>query len=355
MVESGIVQRVRGSLRALERLPMGAAERPPFGVVAACSGGADSLALVLVLHDLARLGLLRLTVAHVDHGMRPESSAEAESVARIAAGLGLVFDGRSIGPKALGRHQGVGIEEAMRRERYRALASVATGVGARVIATGHHRRDQAETVLLHLVRGAGLRGAGGMREVSTVGIPWWPGEGTATSVVIWRPLLAESPATLRSLVDARGLSIAEDQSNDDEAFRRNALRHRVLPMLEEIAPGAGQNMANFARLAADDNDALEAVARAALGDAHNLLGRSHLLDQPLAIRRRMVRQWVLDRAPGLELTSERTEAVVTLIERNEGGKGVELGDGWTVTFRNGGIRLWRAEAEQPVQERDGRS
>ncbi|MGN6033401.1 MAG: tRNA lysidine(34) synthetase TilS [Thermomicrobiales bacterium] len=309
----------------------------PAVVVAAFSGGADSLALVVLLKEFERLGLVRLLAVHVDHGVRPGSDDEARSVAMVARQLEVAFRSEPIGPDTLGRHRGVGLEEAMRRERYRILAGVAAEVGAQAIATGHHRRDQAETVLLHLLRGSGTRGAAGMREFSAMTVPWWVEDGDVHDVTLWRPLLREDPAALRAMVESLGLPIVEDPSNREETYRRNAVRHRVLPLLESVMPGAEGNLAAYADRAAEDDDALDAIARTALAGIHDRLRGDVLTSWPMAIQRRMVRQWIAAAAPTVDLTADRSEAVRLLAERNEGGKAVEIGGGWRVRVESGAL------------------
>lgn len=334
--DSGVLQRVRRSLQSLRQAAGLRMDAVPV-VIAAFSGGADSLALVVLLKDLERLGLLRLVAVHVDHGVRPGSDQEAQTVATVAGQLEVAFRAERIGDGNLARHTGVGVEEAMRRERYRILADAAADLGADAIATGHHRRDQAETVLLHLMRGAGTHGAAGMREISAMTVPWWPDRGDVRGVTLWRPLLREEPSALRALVEAQHLPIVDDPSNRSEAYRRNAVRHRVLPLLETVVPGAEGNLAAFAERAAEDDEALDAIARDALSGVGDRLPRIALAGAPVAIQRRMIRGWIALRAPGVDLTADRTEAVRLLVERNEGGKAVEIGAGWSVRLEAGSV------------------
>ncbi|MGC4107050.1 MAG: tRNA lysidine(34) synthetase TilS [Thermomicrobiales bacterium] len=337
--ESGALQRVRRALERLRRSVGDGDETSIPVVVAALSGGADSLALVVLLRELDRLGELRLVAVHVDHGARPESAAEAIAVGEVVARLGVAFRSEVIAPDAIARHRGVGVEESMRRERYRLLAAVASQMGADVIATGHHRRDQAETVLLHLLRGAGLQGAGGMREIATVDVPWWTRDETRTSVRLWRPLLGEEPAMLRALVETHGLPVIDDPSNRSEVYRRNAVRHRVLPVLEDVVPGAEGNLAALAQRAADDNDALDGIALLGLREGEGRLARDMMMAHPVAIQRRMVRCWVAANAADVDLTFDRTEAVRLLLVRNDGGKVVEIGAGWRVRMSRGELGI----------------
>jgi len=335
--ESGLVQHLR---RALEAAAFGSRQHVLVGV----SGGADSLALIVGLHELDRLGLLHVTAVHVDHGVRETSHDEARQVAALLDRLGIACVVRTIVPDDLARHRGVGAEEALRRERYRAFAEVLTEIGAEVVATAHHQRDQAETVLLHLLRGAGLDGVSGMRVRSALTVPWWPNDALASrAVALWRPVLDVDPAELRAFVAARGLPIIEDASNADPTYRRNAIRHEVLPVLERVMPGATVNLARFAANAQADDDVIDGIVTALLSgrDGREGLPWRELREQAIGIQRRVIRRWVLTQISGLELTQDRTEAVRQLAERNEGGKRVEIGEGWSVTVRGGMLRLVR--------------
>ena len=176
------------------------------------------------------------------------------------------FSAVAVAASPTGVHSGVGVEEAARRERYRCLFAVAAGCGARAVATAHHRGDQAETVLLHLLRGPGCTGR---REWPSARsrrfpIPVLPRdislENQKTTAWLWRPLLNEPREVIEAYVAKLGLAPVEDPSNSDTALRRNALRHEVLPVLEMYFPGAATALARYAALAADDDRALQALA-----------------------------------------------------------------------------------------------
>ena len=234
-------------------------------LVLAVSGGPDSMAL---LHGAARLvetdvRRWRLTVAHLDHALRPDSADDARFVAEAAEALALRFEGLRTDVAALARDEGRSIEEAAREARYRFLEAVAPE-GA-LIATAHTADDAAETVLLNLLRGSGLAGARG--------IPARRGR-------IVRPLLDVRRATLRGLLDAAGIGYRIDPSNEDPAFLRNRVRNEVLPLLEEIRPGAAERIGQFSRLAADDEALLEDLATCRAG-AEDDRGR-HRLARPAA-------------------------------------------------------------------------
>ena len=209
------------------------------------SGGRDSLALAAALRWVqAALGVEPVLV-HVDHRLRASSGDEAKRAANLAESLGLEFQAVAVSTSPTDIHSGVGVEEAARRERYRSLFGVAARCGARAVATAHHRGDQAETVLLHLLRGGGVHGAAGMAERSPSPYPD-PGpprdislENSEHEPWLWRPLLNEPREVIEAYVAKLGLTPIEDPSNCDTALRRNALRHEVLPALETAFPGCG--------------------------------------------------------------------------------------------------------------------
>lgn len=291
-----------------------------------------------VLDILARTGEIRAGIVHVDHAVREDSAEAASVVEALAADLGMPFYLRRLEPGIAERHPASGPEEAMRRERYLAFADVAAIVGADAVAVAHHQRDQAETVLLHLVRGSGLAGASGMREWTGLEVPWWTSADAGRPLTVWRPLLTESFESLVEWHVAERLPLSDDPSNDDGMFRRNVIRHEILPELESIAPGAVRNLARFAGIAAEDEAALDAAARETAGaPARDVLPRSVLVDASIAIQRRIVRNWLLQRGAGTELSLERVDAVRELARRNRTGAVVEIGEGWQVRLERAGL------------------
>jgi tRNA(Ile)-lysidine synthase len=208
-----------------------------------CPGGPDSTALVAALSELRESHGLTLTVAHVDHALRAESPAEGELVGALSARLGMPLEQRRV---TIG--QGGDLEARARRARYQALREIAAAVGAGWIVTGHTLDDQAETVLLHLLRGAGRRGLGGMRTVRGR---------------LFRPLLGATRADVRRFLADRDLSFATDRSNADLAHARNRVRRLVLPLLEaEFNPRLRHALGEAAARLADE-DAFPRYARSA--------------------------------------------------------------------------------------------
>ena len=334
----GIEQRLLERLRARE-FDAGSV------LVVGFSGGVDSLALAAALGRVACLGSATVHLAHVDHGLRLESRTEQDRAEETALRLGLPCHRLALADHPTLLHPGSGPEEAARRERYAALAALCRRIGARCLVLAHHRDDQAETVLLHLLRGAGLTGARGMAEWSERPVPWWDAAGDGASIAIWRPLLPEARVTLAAYVAGRGLRPVVDPSNDDRQFRRNSLRHEILPRIEIVVPGAAAALARYGRLVADDDAALEGWARrVATGatEANGSFTLAALRDQPTAVARRVLRIWLCEQGRGaLEVTAERVEAVLERVVTGAGGR-IEVGSGWTAVARSGRLRLDRA-------------
>jgi tRNA(Ile)-lysidine synthase len=292
-------------------------------MVLAVSGGPDSMAL---LHGAARLVGSRavrwqLTVAHLDHGLRADSADDASFVADAAAALDLPLAVRGTDVRALAGAEGRSIEEAGREARYRFLHEVPSD-GA-LIATAHTLDDAAETVLLNLVRGSGLAGA--------AGIPARRGR-------VIRPLLGERRATLRALLDAAGLEYRLDPSNEDPAFLRNRVRADLVPILEELRPGAIDRIGRFARLSADDDALLDDIAAAELARRTAEDGGIDWHEPPPpALGRRMLRLAIGQSAPN----AERIEALLVAAAGDRGGVEIELGGGRTASVRHRRITVHR--------------
>jgi tRNA(Ile)-lysidine synthase len=250
---------MRLAVRALERLRQLAPGGRERRVLVALSGGADSVALLHLIREIAADGDFELAgAAHLNHLLRGAASDEDEAFCRgLAARLSLPLVVERIDVAALAREQKRSIEDAARTARYAFLERAADQLNGDLIAVAHTRDDQAETFLLRLLRGAGTRGLGGIR----------PRIGR-----VIRPLLDESRADLRAYLDARGESFREDASNLDVTLVRNRIRHELLPLLESrFSPGITDVLAREAVLARQDEDflrqeAIESARRIVLTD-----------------------------------------------------------------------------------------
>ena len=219
----------------------------------AVSGGADSAALLV----LARAANLNVTAWHVDHGLRENSHTEAELVAQLATQLGAQFESRTVTVE-----QGANTEARAREARY--------GVMPQGVMTGHTADDQAETVLINLLRGSGTRGLAGMQPTDQ------------------RPLLHIRRSETEALCSALGIAVFNDPSNNDERFQRNRIRHEVLPLLESLAKrDLVPVLTRQADLLRDDDDLLNELAGAL--DPTDALA---LANAPIALSRRAIRTWL---------------------------------------------------------------
>jgi len=192
---------------------------PGDRVVVALSGGPDSVALLAVLRLLAPEFDCQLTAAHLNHGLRPESAAEERFVTDLCAALHVPLDTENAEVGTLRKSSGRSTEDAAREARYAFLKRTAAKRGAQRIALGHHRRDQAETVLMNLLRGSGTEGLRGMAPVR--------------DGLYIRPLIHIGRDEIISFLDRQGLAFVTDASNDDVKYLRNRIRHELLPLLKE--------------------------------------------------------------------------------------------------------------------------
>ena len=278
---------------------------PPAQTAVTCavSGGADSLALLVLALEAG----CRVTAVHVDHGLRPGSAGEAEVVRVAADSWRAAFRGvrASVEP-------GPNLEARARAARYAALPAG--------VLTGHTADDQAETMLLNLLRGAGLDGLAGMDPRS-------------------RPLRRLRRRETRALCEALGLETVEDPSNRDSAFRRNRVRRELLPLLDDIAErDVAPILARQADLARDDVALLDKLS-AALDpcDARALAAA------PAPLARRAVRRWLRTGGPGGDELHPPDGASVDRVLAVARGEAVacELPGGWRVARSRGRLRLDR--------------
>lgn len=283
-------------------------------VLVAVSGGADSLALLHILNVLrADLGIT-IHAATLDHGLRGTQGAEDTAfVANIAAAWQIPCAVGSADVPHLATVWRLGTEATARRARYAFLRETAVQVGADCIATGHHLDDQAETVLLHLIRGSGLAGLRGI-------LPRSEREG----VRLVRPLLAVPHADLVAYVAAVGITPHDDPSNADQHYARNKVRHAILPLLREINPSVAESLGRTAATLREDYAALLASLPPYVPPS---IRREVFMGLPVALRRLWLRAAVAHLAPDHELSFERVEAAIRFVEHLRKVGGVQLGGG----------------------------
>lgn len=320
-------------------------------VVLAVSGGADSMAMLLAFDELRATGLLELdgVVAHLDHGLRGERGADdARWVSERARELRFEVVTRRADASARARDERDNLEQAARRVRYEFLLEVALAHAARAVLAAHTLDDQAETVLLRLLRGSGAAGLAGIR-------PERPLDSSGAVVVLRRPLLAWARrADTEKLCRERGVDYRIDETNEDERLARVRVRRLLLPLLESFNPRAAEGLSRTAELLHEDASALDALAAkllressagrdaAAHGDdaGHNAevwpLNVELLLSAPAALRRRVLRQWIAQGRGDLRrVESAHLLAVEKLLTGNRGGRVAELPGGSYVERRRG--------------------
>jgi len=281
----------------------------------ALSGGADSLALT----DAAHRSGCRVRALIVDHGLQADSRKVAVAAARQARELGadeaeiLTVDVSGAG----------GPEAAARRARYAALRAATTGL----VLLGHTRDDQAETVLLGLGRGSGPRSIAGMKPLDP---PWG------------RPLLDVPRAATRAACAALGVEPWEDPHNADARFTRVRLRTEVLPLLEEVlSGGVSAALARTAAQLREDLETLDALAERLRGAGPTLDARE-LAEVPAALRRRVIRRWLLD-GGACDLTDAHLRSVDDLVGKWRGQGGVWLPGSLVVERTHGRLAMNRRE------------
>jgi tRNA(Ile)-lysidine synthase len=234
-------------------------------VVVGVSGGADSLCLLHLLNRAANELDMRLHVATLDHGIRDaESMADASFVEHLARQWKLPVHREYRDVSSLAEQHQLGIEEAARLARYTFLTTIASEIGAPTITVGHNADDQAETILMHLIRGSGLAGLRGMRQVTHLGVHHvLPGAPAPRGVALLRPLLNTPRADIEAYCTSHKLQPREDSTNVDTRYQRNRLRHEIMPLLAQINPNIRQTLVRTARIINDDYTKLSQLVRAA--------------------------------------------------------------------------------------------
>lgn len=281
-------------------------------MVAAVSGGSDSMALLELLALAIGRGQLSLevTVAYVDHRLRSQAHEERRAVAEAASGHQLDFVGLRIDDLAASD------EATLRAERYRVLEGLADRLGATAIATGHTRDDQIETVLFRFLRGAGRRGLGGMR---------------VRRDRILRPLLGASRAQLRALLRSRATTWLEDASNTDPRYARNRLRLGVIPAIDsEFGEDALAHIPDFAARWAVEDDYLENEAKrfaayvVSGGGREATVNLMALAEVPAAIQTRILRAWLREVSGGSEPSMAKLASLEGLVLSSEGSRSAQI-------------------------------
>ncbi len=304
---------------------------PPEGGVLLCavSGGRDSVCLLHYLASIAPEHGFTVAAAHLNHQMRPEAQRDEDFVRELCRALDVPFYTEAAPVYEMAERWGLGVEETGRRLRYDFLFRTADAIGAQRIATAHHAQDQAETVLLNLLRGTGPEGLGG--------IP--PVRGR-----IVRPLLQTSRTEIEDYLQAHQLSHVEDSTNEDTHYARNRLRRELWPRLAIINPALERAIGRTAEIVRSENAYLDALAAERLPAEGTAVETAALLAAPEPLRPRMVRL-LLERMPTgkKDVGAVHIDAVLALTE----GGSLDLPENLRAVCRDGWLRLTLKQTAPP--------
>ena len=321
---------------AIEAALLRVGVRPGSSLLIGLSGGADSVALTAVLVELRERLRLRITAAHLNHRIRAAESDRDEAFVRaMCARLGIEL----IVERADGLATVANLEERARDARREFLLRVADQVQADFVALGHHRDDQAETVLMRLMRGAGAAGMAAMAERG-------PGR-------LIRPMLAVSRAEIREYLDARAIPFVEDSSNASRDILRNRIRADLLPMLErEYAPGFSGRLVELADEMRSLDELVGAIAARELdamrigGDALDVSGFGAV---NRAVRAVVLRLFLAERMGSLrKISRAHVERVLHLILDGGPSDSIDLPGGWRAAREYNLLRLLDARARKAI-------
>jgi len=323
--------------------------KPGDHLLVGVSGGADSVALLLCLVELAPAMSVTLTAAHVNHGLRGEAAAEdARFVAELCRDLAVPCVTSSIDVRAFRPHLS-SLQEAAREARFRFFAKVCQEQGQNKVALGHHQDDRVETVLLNLTRGAGLNGLVGMRPVNR----------GLFGLTIIRPLLGVNRAAIEAYLCERKQMHKDDLSNLDTKYSRNLVRHEVLPVLRKLNSDAANALLRVADHAAHDDDYITREAQSLWLVIHdplslgNALRLDPLLSVHSAIAMRLFR-WAYAKEHGCErnLESVHMEGCLRLLGQ-QAGRRQHLPGGITVLRTRHHLVFYRSgQSPQEPYERE---
>ncbi len=286
------------------------------GVVAAVSGGADSITLLLALNALAAEHSLHLRVAHLNHGLRGDESDEDERfVKRLANELGLPFHRKRVDVRKQAFERRENLESVAREERYRFLTNLAKRNKCEAVATGHTLDDQAETVLHHLVRSTGIDGLTGVAPVSGY-----------YGVRVIRPLLDVTRGELIHFLQQVGYEYRTDATNFDVSLTRNYIRHEIVPRLEHVNPRVREALGRLAEIAREEVSAWEREESEWLNihsdhfDGGIQIDREAFCALSKAAQRRIVRRLLDECTPELHPTLEIVDSIRELAVSQKGGR-----------------------------------
>jgi tRNA(Ile)-lysidine synthase len=317
-----LVEKVRAAIESEGLLPSGAR------VVLGLSGGADSVALLHILH---RLGC-PLTVAHLNHCIRgAEADGDEAFVKGLCAKLGLECVTQKTDVPALAREKGISLEMAAREARHAFFRSKVKSLKSKaLIALAHHADDQLETFFLRAARGTGSSGLSGMRPLQML-----------APLQIIRPMLGIRRAEIIQWLENEKIEWREDATNTDETISRNFVRHQLLPLFGKLNERAAENLLRTMDILREEDDFLSATAELEMDELHG---------QPKAVQRRTVQRWLIEH--GAKPDFDSIEKVIEFAAETEGSKSLDL-EGLRIVNEYGTLRIEVGRAvlsEPPAKE-----
>lgn len=305
--------------------------KPGTKVIAALSGGADSLCLADVMAARGEEDGVDVLAVHVQHHLRgEEAEQDARQVEDYCRNRGLAFRRVDVDARSLAEKEGLSLEDAARRLRYEALETCRQEAGAEAIFLAHHQDDQAETVLLNLVRGAGTRGLRGMLPVNGY---------------LARPFLGITRRDTEAYCEEMGLTWCQDSTNEDQSLKRNWVRKTLLPLLETQNPQIRKQLAQAAALAASDEAYLEKLAGRYIDaygrevfDTWDIKVEKDFAALPLALQSRVIRILVRN-VGGAELSYDHVRKILDMIARGVGNKSLDVPGNVRLIYLNGRLMV----------------
>ena len=283
-------------------------------ILVACSGGPDSMALLYLLQDIAthRHTTYKIGVAIVDHCIRPESKDEVLWLQHQVEELGLPFYSATFDVPRLSKEYKKSEETIGRQVRYQWLNEIAQSEGYDYISVAHHKDDQAESILAHIIRGSGLNGLTGMSVVQS-----------EYAIPVVRPLLDVTKENLLAYIGTKHISYCVDSTNEDVRYQRNRIRHRIIPELEAVNPAVVDAIVRLGSSVNEDVMVIsDLTARTfdklvSIGKDEVRISRRALRQEPLAIQRRLWQRLVSTIDPDLTLTSAHQEQLLDIVNTGE--------------------------------------
>lgn len=286
-------------------------------VVIAFSGGIDSVCLL----DLFKKVKTPLIVAHFNHGIRENADLDEHFAKEISGIFGLDFVSEKGNVSKFAKENNLSLEEAARKKRYEFLFRIAHENGATVIATGHHADDQVETMFMHLMRGSGLTGLTGMKEITV--LPEFDAE-----IKIIRPLLSFWRSEIEEYCTNNNLSYVIDETNYSDIYERNRIRLEILPYLNDRYPGLNQRLLNLTNVLKDEDEIIQGhisrIWNQIILEKHAQfirVNKGNFIKLSIGIQRRLIRMIAFSLKPELrDLSFYNLENVINFLHLNKTGE-----------------------------------